>query len=180
MWWIVGLATALTVALFIGWERVTNLKEVLNGDKPATVIIVNAILAILVIGAPVWFAWLSTKQIGTTFRLAEDYAFKASVAQAYEGYRTEALEIDDGMRLRLFAAALDRFEEAPIRLIDATYHSSPLQEILSNPAIRSALEKIPNIAEKIASLIDKKPGLATSAAIPAAIMATSNHKDAEQ
>lgn len=93
-WWTAGLASALVVALLIGWERVNALQAVLTGQSSATSIIVNALLALIGVGAPVWFAWLSTKQIGTTFRLSEDYAFKASVSQAYEGYRTEALEID--------------------------------------------------------------------------------------
>lgn len=171
-WWTVGLAVALITALIIGWERVTTLKEVLTGDKNSIVIIVNALLAILGIGAPVWFAWLSTKQIGTTFRLAEDYAFKASVAQAYEGYRTEAANIDDEMRTRLFSAALDRFEEAPIRLVDANYHSSPLHEALNNPAIRNALDKIPNLAEKIVALIPTRAGAIAAGAVPAAAAAT--------
>lgn len=167
IYWTAGLVIALASAVGIGWERVTTLKEVLNGDKSPTVIIVNAILAILGIGAPVWFAWLATKQIGTTFRLAEDYAFKASVAQAYEGYRSEAITIDEGLRSRLFSSALDRFEEAPIRLVDPTYHSSPLQELLNNPAIRKALDGVPGIAEKVLALIPSKGGIAVVA--PAAV-----------
>lgn len=168
-WWTAGLAVALIVAVAIGWERVNSLKEVLNGSKSATVILVNALLAVLGIGAPVWFAWLSTKQIGTIFRLSEDYAFKASVAQAYEGYRTEAVDLnDEALRTRLFAAALDRFEEAPIRLIEATNHSTPLQELLSNASIKDALEKVPNVAEKILALIPGKSGNGAALIVPAA------------
>jgi hypothetical protein len=170
--WVFGLAIALIIAVVIGWERVTTLKDVLNGGKSPTIVVVNAMLAILAIGAPVWFAWLSTKQVGITFRLSEDYAFKASVAQAYEGYRTEAMEIDDEMRSRLFSAALDRFEEAPIRLVDTQYHSSPLQEALSNPAIRKALNSVPNLTEKIIALIPSKTNLAVAAVTPIALAAT--------
>lgn len=174
--WTIGLVLSLASAVGIGWERVSTLKDVLNGDKPPTVIVVNAVLAILGVGAPVWFAWLATKQIGTTFRLSEDYAFKASVAQAYEGYRSEAITIDEGLRNRLFSSALDRFEEAPIRLIDPTYHSSPLQELLNNPALRKALDGIPGIADKVLALIPGKgiigvvaPAAVTSAAVSAAL-----------
>jgi hypothetical protein len=31
-----------------------------------------------------------TRQVGQLFKLAEDYAFKASISRAYEGYRKEA------------------------------------------------------------------------------------------
>ncbi|MBY0343724.1 MAG: hypothetical protein K2Q29_07720 [Sphingomonadales bacterium] len=154
--WTVGLAVALLAAVWIGWERVDSLKEVLSGDKPTVVVVVNAILAIIGIGAPVWFAWLSTKQLGMTFRLAEDYAFKASVAQAYEGYRTEASEIDDALKARLFAAALDRFEEAPIRLVDPTYHGSPLQDAMSNSNFGASSDASKAIGQKIRALVPSK------------------------
>ena len=182
MWWTIGLAFALFTALGIGWERVNTLKEVLTGDKSSIIIIVNALLAIIGIGAPVWFAWLSTKQIGTTFRLAEDYAFKASVAQAYEGYRTEATDIDEEMRTRLFSAALDRFEEAPIRLVDPSYHSSPLDEALNNPGVRSALNKVPDLAGKLLALIPTKTGAVAAIAIPAtaAVALSSAEDDVEE
>lgn len=154
--WTVGLALALFAAAWIGKERVETLKEVLTGDKSAVVIIVNALLALIGIGAPAWFAWLATKQIGSTFRLAEDYAFKSSVAQAYEGYRTEALDIDDEMRTRLFASALERFEEAPIRLVDPQSHNSPMQEALSNSELRRALDALPDLGGKLSGLLKAK------------------------
>lgn len=155
--WTAGLAVALLAAVLIGWERVDSLKEVLTGDKSTVVVIVNAMLAVIGIGAPIWFAWLSTKQLGMTFRLAEDYAFKASVAQAYEGYRTEAVEIDDALRARLFSAALDRFEEAPIRLVDPAYHGSPLQDAMSNSNVRTSIDVVPTIGGKISALVSSKP-----------------------
>ncbi|WP_428684527.1 hypothetical protein [Sphingopyxis sp.] len=180
MWWTIGLAVALITALGIGWERVNTLKEVLTGDKSSTIIVVNALLAIIGIGAPVWFAWLSTKQIGTTFRLAEDYAFKASVAQAYEGYRIEATDIDEEMRTRLFSAALDRFEEAPIRLVDPSYHSSPLEEALSNPNMRSALNRVPDLASKLLALLPAKAGAVAAIAVPATVAAATLANDDDE
>lgn len=42
-------------------------------NQPASIVYPNVILSLLSIGAPIWFAWLSTKQIGQRFRLAEDY-----------------------------------------------------------------------------------------------------------
>lgn len=168
--WVFGLAAALGVALMIGAERVTSLKDVLVSDRSPTVIIVNALLAVLGVGGPVWFAWLSTKQISTSFRLAEDYAFKASVAKAYEGYRAEAAEINPELQARLFASALTRLEESPIRLLDTHSHSSPLQEFLNNPAIVKQLEKVPNVIEKLVSLMPMK-GAAAAVAVPAAVAA---------
>ncbi|WP_426255788.1 hypothetical protein [Sphingomonas sp. DC2300-3] len=171
MFWTFGLIAALGVALLVGWERLQSLKEVLNGGKEAATIWANAALAIFGIGAPVWFAWLATKQIGMTFRLAEDYAFKASVSQAYEGYRAEAVQVDEALRERLLISALTRIEEAPSRLLGPDHHSSPLSELLSNPAIRKSLEAVPGISEKIMALIPTKGGAAAAIIVPAAATA---------
>lgn len=169
--WVSGLAAALLVALIIGAERVHSLKDVLAGDKSTAVILANVLLALVGIGAPIWFAWLSTKHIGTNFRLAEDYAFKASVSQAYEGYRAEAVEIDVELQKRLFSAALTRLEESPIRLLDTNNHSSPLAELLNNPTIVKSLEQIPGIADKIVALIPSKAGVAAAIVAPVAAAA---------
>lgn len=167
--WVLGLIIALAAAIVIGAERIAALKDVINSDRSPSTIWVNALLALFGIGGPIWFAWLSTKQIWTNSRLAEDYAFKSAVSKAYEGYRKEAIEIDPALQARLFKSALDRLEEAPIRLMDTISHSSPLQELLSNPTIRKRLENIPGIADKIVALIPAKGAVvAGSAAGPAA------------
>jgi hypothetical protein len=112
MWiWVVGLVGALTAGYFLGAERLKSLAEVLNSTTQQSVIVwPNAILAFFSLGAPIWLAWIATKQIGQRFRLAEDYAFKASVAKAYEGYRKEAARIDEAFEARLFSSALTRLE----------------------------------------------------------------------
>ena len=98
-------------------------------------ILMHAILSVLSVGAPLWLAWLSTKQVGQRFRLSEDYAFKASVAKAYEGYRKEANRIDKDLEKRLFSSALSRLEESPLRLIVDDHHGSPLHEALNSKAL---------------------------------------------
>ncbi len=142
------------------------------------IISINVILSILSIGAPVWFAWLSTKQIGQNFRLAEDYAFKASVAKAYEGYRREAASLDPLFEQRLFGSALTRLEEAPIRLVEARSFSSPLHEFISNDEIKKAFDTIPAFKEKVIELVNEAKmasGIA-SAGLIAAVTGKSEKK----
>lgn len=158
--WVCGLVAALGAALYIGAHRVSALQSVLTNESPSHIVWMNVVLTIFGIGGPIWFAWLSTKQISVSFRLAEDYAFKAAVSKAYEGYRSEAISIDPALQERLFSSALDRFEESPIRLMEKDTHSSPLQELLANPAIRKGLEGVPGIADKIVALIPGKGGVA--------------------
>ncbi len=170
--WVAGLVGALFATYLVGSERVATLQKLITNDSRPDIIWMNLLLAILGVGGPIWFAWVATKQIVTTLKLAEDYAFKAAVSMAYEGYRNEATQIDPLLRHRLFASALDRLEEAPIRLMDKEIHGSPLQEILSNPAIRKSLESIPGISEKILALIPGKGAAVTAAvAVPSVLMA---------
>lgn len=186
--WTVCLAIALAAAWWIGKERVAALKEVLVDGKSPSIIWANVFLTVLGLGGPIWFAWLSTKQIGTTFRLSEDYGFKASVSQAYEGYRSEAVQMDEALKVRLFATALDRIEEAPIRLVDPTYHSSPVQEFVAMPAIKKQLDALPDVSGEVISFIKEKLSAATgvvgSAAGAAAAAASAakkmTGKEAEQ
>lgn len=130
MWvWSAFLALALIVGGYISHSRISGLQALLDGDASSTRLIVSMLLAITSVAAPVWFAWIATKQIGQRFRLSEDYAFKASVAKAYEGYRRESLQLDGEFSSRLFSSTLDRLEELPLRYVENETHGSPWQEI---------------------------------------------------
>ncbi|MDP0953213.1 hypothetical protein Q6283_28445, partial [Klebsiella pneumoniae] len=86
-------------------------------------------------------------------RLAEDYAFKASVAKAYEGYRKEAARIDPQFEARLFGSALTRLDEAPLRLVEIGSHGSPWHELATSDGVRRAFELAPEFQEKATSLL---------------------------
>lgn len=147
--WVVGLICALALGSFLGAHRLEALTLVLSGPQLNwSAILLHAVLSVLSIGAPIWFAWLATKQIGQRFRLAEDYAFKASVAKAYEGYRREAARIDPEFEARLFSSALTRLEEAPLRLVETNAHGSPWHEALSSSAIQRTIDSVPELKDK--------------------------------
>jgi chaperonin cofactor prefoldin len=150
MWiWVIGLLFALVIGSYIGAIRLESLTKALTIPEPVlSSIIIQLFLSILSLGAPLWFAWLSTKQIGQHFKLSEDYAFKASVAKAYEGYRKEAARLDEAFEARLFSTALNRVEEAPLRLIDKESHGSPWQELISSEVFQTAMDNIPELKEK--------------------------------
>lgn len=154
MWvWVAGLIMSLGIGAFLGSERISSLtKSLSNPDPRWEIILAQVILSALSVGAPLWFAWVSTKQISQRFRLAEDYAFKASVAKAYEGYRKEAARIDEAFEARLFSSALTRLEEAPLRLVETDHHNSPWSELFSSPHFQKALDTIPELRDKFISL----------------------------
>jgi hypothetical protein len=160
MWvWVSGLLGALVIGAIIGSERLKYLTTAMNAESPDIgIIIMQSVLSILSLGAPLWFAWIATKQIGQRFKLSEDYAFKASVAKAYEGYRKEAARIDPAFEARLFSTALTRVEEAPLRLVDEENHGSPWQELVSSPAFQEALDSIPEFRDKFIKIAKEGAG----------------------
>lgn len=147
--WVLGLVAALVTGSVVGMHSFDLLSNALVAKETKwDLIFMNIMLAIFSVGAPVWFAWIATKQIGQRFRLSEDYAFKASVAKAYEGYRKEAVRIDPAFEARLFSSALTRLEEAPLRLVENETHGSPWHELFASKPFQNALNTVPELKEK--------------------------------
>lgn len=148
--WVGGLLAALVCGSLFGSLQLTRLAGLItNPTASTTAITINLLLSILSVGAPVWFAWLSTKQIGQRFRLAEDYAYKASVSKAYDGYRREAASIDPDLQGQLLRSALARLDEQPLRFVDPESHGSPWQEILSSKIFKDALKTVPDFSDRL-------------------------------
>jgi hypothetical protein len=161
--WVLALVIALGLAAYLGGQRVALLSQNLAAADPRwSVICLNFALSLLSVGAPLWFAWVATKQIGQRFRLSEDYAYKASIAKAYEGYRREAAKLDPEFSARLFGSSLTRLEEAPLRLMETTSHGSPLHELLSSSKVQEAMNVAPNFREKVMQLIAEAQAVVSS------------------
>lgn len=154
MWiWVGGLVLALVAGSYFGSGQLHALSELLKVSNVTTsMIVLNLLLSLLSVGAPVWFAWLATKQIGQRFRLAEDYAFKASISRAYEGFRREAARFDKDMEARLLASALSRLDELPLRLVETASHGSPWHELASSDVVKQAMRAVPGFAEQVKEL----------------------------
>jgi hypothetical protein len=157
--WVIGLLIALVVGALLGAKRLEVLSTLFSsGDPKWGVASMHMVLSVISVGAPLWFAWLSTKQIGQRFKLSEDYAFKASVAKAYEGYRREAARIDVALEARLFSSALSRLEEAPLRLVEGDSHGSPWHELVNSDAFKNAISVVPGLKDKFVEVAKKIPG----------------------
>ncbi len=163
MWgWVLGLIATLIIGAHLGATRIELLsKSMATGDPQWGIIWMHVVLSVMSIGAPIWFAWIATKQIGQRFRLAEDYAFKASVAKAYEGYKKEAARIDPSFEARLFSSALTRLEEAPLRLVEKETHGSPGHEFLNSMRLQDALSTIPEHKDKFIDILKNGISAAT-------------------
>ncbi|QQG30033.1 hypothetical protein JFY74_08425 [Pectobacterium carotovorum] len=153
-YWVGGLICALILGAVVGYFRLQALESYFSSsDTSIFKMIIQIFLSAFSVGAPLWFAWLATKQIGQRFKLAEDYEFKASVSKAYEGYRREAIQLDEGFAQRLFGNALTRLEEPPLRFVEEATHSSPMMEIISSENfkdfINSGGERVDGVLQKL-------------------------------
>lgn len=162
--WVGLLAIALGCAVGIGYFRIDAYESLIANNAATSLILLNLLVTVLGVGGPIWLAWLSTKNIGQSFKLAEDYAFKASISKAYEGYRKEAVNLDQAFAKQLFGSALTRLDELPSRFISQIDHSSPLQELLDNPTFQKILQKFPDLKDEIVRIGSETKSVATAAA----------------
>lgn len=132
--------------------------------------LIQMVLSLLTVGAPVWLAWLATKQISHIFRLEQDYGFKASFAKAYEGYRAEAVRLDPQFEARLFASALQRLDENPLRLVADNQAGSPLNDFLQQPWLQNLMTSDSSIKNNVIEFLKKHP--ANDAGSPSAAKAS--------
>lgn len=153
--WVLGLLAALSAAGIIGAERFPHVIAAVTGKPEWGVVLVNVTLAAFTVAPAVWFAWVSTKQIGQRFRLAEDYAYKAAISAAYEGYRLEAARLDPLLEAQLFASALARLDELPLRLIEQNVAGSPLQDLIKSIEFKQAADSIPGFMERVLSVLKR-------------------------
>lgn len=159
--WAIALVSALVLAVCLGNARFPLILQALT-PKPGSstldwgAIAVHALISLLSLGPAIWLAWVATKQIGQRFRLAEDYAYKAALSAAYEGYRSEAVGIDELMRAQLFSIALTRLDEIPLRVVDQDVPGSPMQELLKSKEFKEALEKSPDLMERVRSIFHRQ------------------------
>ncbi|MBN3965837.1 hypothetical protein IMW75_11160 [Pseudomonas gregormendelii] len=151
--WVVGLVGALAIGGYVGGQQLESLARLMaTPDSSVGIVLLNLMLAGLSVGAPIWFAWLATKQIGQRFRLSEDYAFKASISRAYEGYRREASRVDPELEQQLLRSALSRLDEQPLRLVESASYGSPWHELIASDLVKNAAKSVPGFVEKVTDL----------------------------
>jgi len=161
--WVFCLLAALFAGGIIGYHRFPAILEALRDKPDWGIILADVTLAALSLGAPIWFATVATKQISQRFRLSEDYAYKAAISAAYEGYRAEAERFGDAFQTRLFTSTLDRLDEQPLRFVEDDQNVTPLHHAMSavkdltdSKAAKAFMEQLSALADRISGKSAKK------------------------
>ncbi|NKB79869.1 hypothetical protein HED49_19580 [Ochrobactrum daejeonense] len=139
----------------IGAWRFSELMNLMGDGSTVrtSIVVLHFIGAFMGVGAAIWIAWVSTKNVTQSFRLSEDYAFKSSISKAYEGYRREAIELDGDFAKKLFGSALTRLDEQPSRFIDMRDHASPFEALLDNKAFQELIKSVPEAGKWVANTV---------------------------
>ena len=157
--WAGTLVVALGTAICIGSLRFPAIMGAVSSGVGQgggwQSVIAQLALAGFSLGAPIWLAWVSTKQIGQRFRLSEDYAYKAALAGAYEGYRSEAARLDPILEAQLFSIALTRLDEIPLRLVENHVAGSPMHELVKTTEFGQALVTIPGLRDRLLEIFKR-------------------------
>jgi hypothetical protein len=155
--WVAGLALALLFCALTGPQRVMAISSAIaSRETEWPTLGLQVLLAMMSIGPAIWFAWLATKQIGQRFRLAEDYAFKAAVAKAYEGFRREANNVGDGLAAKLLESALTRLDEQPLRFVEQQSPGSPMHELMNSSSVKDAVKALPGFGQEVVALAKER------------------------
>lgn len=161
--WVLVLLGALLTGGVVAHGRFPEILQAVTGKPDWGVVLINLVLGALTVAPAIWLAWVATKQIGQRFRLSEDYAYKAALSAAYEGYRSEAARLDPLFEARLFSTALGRLDELPLRLVEQNIHGSPWHEFLSSAEFKKAAEAMPALKDRLLAILQpQKPSSVTS------------------
>lgn len=155
-WWTGGFILSLLCTFFIAFNRFNDLKGTITQETPISYVIIQIIISLISLSAPVWFAIISSKQIQKLFTLSEDYAYKASISASYEGYRQEAYDVDSELVKKLLNTALTKVDEAPLRLVGKEQSSSPFEELINQQHIKQLIAEMPEVKDKLFTLFTKE------------------------
>ncbi len=135
--WIGALIVSLALAVFAAICRTNSMQNILSQSEHlgTSILLANYFVSAICIGAPIWFAWFSTKQVSYYFRLSEDYAFKAAISASYEGFRRAIDQYGDSsgsseLQVKLLDSLVNQYNNEPLRYVDRKVAGMPVSEVL--------------------------------------------------
>jgi hypothetical protein len=74
--------------------------------------------------------------------------------------------LDPAFQARLFASALARLDEIPLRLVETDTHGSPWHELASSDLVRQAIDTVPGFVDRVTGLAKQAIPSASQDKIP--------------
>lgn len=157
--WLAILLLSIMTIYFIANAKYDKVNELIASKTSVELILVQIFLGMATLAAPVWVAWLSTKRLSKIYAISEDYAYKAALAQAYQGYRDSYQGKDEVMLQRLLASIVTHLDASPVRLIDLNHPATPLQDLLQQTWMQELMKNTDNQANLVKWFKERFPSL---------------------
>lgn len=127
--WVAAFCASIGWLIFVAYSIISGTPG--NG---APAFDPNSLLRGFPFAAPaIWLGWFSARQIGILARIQQDYAYKASTAVAFEGYKKEVASANDqALSKQLLETAVTNFGENPVRLYEkkGDDHGHPIEALV--------------------------------------------------
>ncbi|AWX14810.1 hypothetical protein CEP48_00830 [Mergibacter septicus] len=79
----------------------------------------------------IWLVWTNAQRNNHLVRVQEEYAYKAAVATAFEGYQRKVDETEDrDLKKLLLELSIKNMGDDPVRLFDKNVKNSPFETVL--------------------------------------------------
>lgn len=126
--WVLAFGAAIGWLIYVAYFTI----DAASGAGTAPFDPLNFLRGIPLAAPGIWLGWLSARQIGNLARVQQDYAYKASTAVAFEGYKKEVASANDqGLSSQLLETAVRNFGDNPVRLHESSVdHAHPLEALL--------------------------------------------------
>lgn len=142
--WVLAFGAAIAWLIWVAYRIV----DTASGSGTTPFDPMNFLRGLPLAAPGIWLGWLSARQIGILARIQQDYAYKASTAVAFEGYKKEVASANDqALSKQLLETAVTNFGENPVRLYDkqGDDHGHPVEalvEKIKDPETRSFVVEI--------------------------------------
>lgn len=126
--WVWAFGVAILWLIYVAYQII----HTASGDGTAPFDPMNFLRGLPLAAPGIWLGWFSARQIGNLARVQQDYAYKASTAVAFEGYKKEVASANDqALSKQLLETAVRNFGENPVRLHErSSDHGHPLEALL--------------------------------------------------
>jgi hypothetical protein len=131
--WLSVLVVGIGAIIWLGYLRYPAAAALIDERAEIEYLLFQLLVSIATLSGPIWLSWVATKRLARTFAISEDYAYKAALAQAYQGYRDSVKDADPLMQQRLFATVITQLDASPVRFLSDQHPATPFQDLLQQP-----------------------------------------------
>lgn len=126
--WVLAFGVAILWLIYVAYQII----DTASGNRSTPFDPMNILRGLPLAAPGIWLGWFSARQIGNLARVQQDYAYKASTAVAFEGYKKEVASANDqALSKQLLETAVRNFGDNPVRLHErSSDHGHPLEALL--------------------------------------------------